>query len=308
MPKHLTEDQVEQFKRDGFIHPMDGLTPAEAQECIECLEDYESRTGQTARDSLTLKSHLPFGLFSRVIRNERVLDAVEDLIGPNILCWGSSFFVKEPHSETFVSWHADTYYYGIEPQETVTAWIAFSPSNLESGCMRCIPGSHKTKTEFYNAPEDLIGPNILCWGSSFFVKEPRSETFVSWHADTYYYGIEPQETVTAWIAFSPSNLESGCMRCIPGSHKTKTEFYNAPEENNILTRGQNTRNVDESKAVFMPLEPGQFSIHQECTVHSSQPNNSDYRRIGYSIHYCPTHVRETMYDPVDGKKSAVHSR
>ena len=229
MPKHLTEDQVEQFKRDGFIHPMDGLTPAEAQECIECLEDYESRTGQTARDSLTLKSHLPFGLFSRVIRKERVLDAVEDLIGPNILCWGSSFFVKEPHSETFVSWHADT----------------------------------------------------------------------------YYYGIEPQETITAWIAFSPSNLESGCMRCIPGSHKTMTEFYNAPEENNILTRGQNTRNVDESKAVHMPLEPGQFSIHQECTVHSSQPNNADYRRIGYSIHYCPTHVRETMYDPVDGKKSAA---
>ena len=55
----------------------------------------------------------------------------------------------------------------------------------------------------------------------------------------------------------------------------------------------------------MPLEPGQFSIHHECTVHSSEPNKSDYRRIGYSIHYCPTHVRETMYDPVDGKKSAA---
>ena len=55
----------------------------------------------------------------------------------------------------------------------------------------------------------------------------------------------------------------------------------------------------------VPLEPGQFSIHHECTVHSSLPNNADYRRIGYSIHYCPTHVRETMYDPVDGKKSAA---
>ena len=94
MTKHLTEKQVESFKDNGFISPMDGLTAAEAQECLECLEDYEKRTGNSAQDSLTLKSHLPFGLFSRVIRNERVLDAVEDLIGPNILCWGSSFFVK----------------------------------------------------------------------------------------------------------------------------------------------------------------------------------------------------------------------
>jgi len=229
MPKHLTEEQVEQFHRDGFISPMNALSADEAQECFDTLEDYERRTGHSAQDSLTLKSHLPFGLFSRVIRNEHVLDAVED----------------------------------------------------------------------------LIGPNILCWGSSFFVKEPKSDKFVSWHADTYYYGIEPQETVTAWIAFTPSNMESGCIRCIPGSHKQKTEFENAPEENNILARGQNTKDVDESKAVYMPLEAGQFSIHHECTVHSSLPNNADYRRTGYSIHYCPTHVRETMYDPVDGKKSAA---
>ena len=229
MTKHLTEEQVESFKNNGFISPMDALNQSEAAECLQCLEDYENLTGNSAQERLTLKSHLPFGLFSRVIRNERVLDAVED----------------------------------------------------------------------------LIGPNILCWGSSFFVKEPKSPTFVSWHADTYYYGIEPQETVTAWIAFSPSNLESGCIRCIPGSHKVKTEFDNNPQEHNVLARGQNTKNVNENDAVFMPLEAGQFSIHHECTVHSSLANNADYRRIGYSIHYCPTHVRETMYDPVDGKKSAA---
>lgn len=229
MPKHLTEAQVAQFRRDGFIFPLDALTPAEARECRDCLEDYERRTGLTAQDSLTLKSHLPFGLFSRLIRHDRVLDAVEDLIGPNILCWGSSFFVKEPHTEAYVSWHADT----------------------------------------------------------------------------YYYGIEPQETVTAWIAFTASSPVSGCMRAIPGSHLSKSEFDNAPDPDNILRRGQRTRGVDESKAVHMPLAPGQFSIHHECTVHSSEPNRSDDRRIGYSIHYCPTYARETMYDPVDGRKSAA---
>ncbi len=229
MPKHLSDDQVVQFKRDGFISPLSALSAEEAAACVACVEDYEKRTGRTAMSSLALKAHMPFGLLNRVIRNEKLLDAVED----------------------------------------------------------------------------LVGPNILCWGSSFFVKEPKSEAFVSWHADTYYYGIEPQETVTAWIAFTPSNLVSGCIKCIPGSHLAKTDFDNAPDENNILKRGQVTRNVDESKAVAMPLEPGQFSIHHECTVHASEPNNSDFRRIGLSIHYCPTYVRETMYDPIDGKKAAA---
>ena len=229
MPKHLTEAQVEQFRHDGFVFPMSAISAEEAAECRACLEDYERRTGQSAQESLTLKSHMPFGLFSRLIRNERVLDAVEDLIGPNILCWGSSFFLKEPHSEAYVSWHADT----------------------------------------------------------------------------YYYGIEPQETVTAWIAFTRADQVSGCIRFIPGSHLGKTDFENAPDANNMLKRGQRTRNVDVSKAVYMPLETGQFSIHHECTVHSSEPNRSDQHRIGYSIHYCPTHARETMYDPIDGKKSAA---
>tara|TARA_R110000787_G_scaffold38793_42_gene97612 strand:+ start:711 stop:1532 length:822 start_codon:yes stop_codon:yes gene_type:complete len=229
MGKMLSDGQIEGFRRDGFIYGLNALTQEEAAECRRCLEEYETRTGQSAQESLTLKSHLPFGLFSRLIRHDKVLDAVEDLIGPNIFCWGSSFFVKEPHSEAYVSWHADT----------------------------------------------------------------------------YYYGIEPQETVTAWIAFTPANLVSGCIRAIPGSHLAKSDFENAPDPNNILKRGQRTRDVDESKAVYMPLEPGQFSIHHECTVHSSEPNRSDDRRIGYSIHYCPTHARETMYDPVDGRKSAA---
>lgn len=229
MTKHLSQEQVERFRRDGFIWPMTALSAAAAAECRDVLEEYERRTGQSAQETLTLKSHMPFGLFSRLIRNDRILDAMED----------------------------------------------------------------------------LIGPDILCWGSSFFVKEPDSTAYVSWHADTYYYGIEPQETVTAWVAFTAANDVSGCLRCIPASHLATTEFENAPDPDNILKRGQRTLNVDETKAVLMPLEPGQFSIHHECTVHSSEPNRSDARRIGYSIHYCPTHVRQTRYDPVDGKRSAA---
>ena len=73
----------------------------------------------------------------------------------------------------------------------------------------------------------------------------------------------------------------------------------------MLGRGQTTRGVDEARAVYMPLEPGQFSIHHECTVHSSEPNNADHRRIGYSIHYCPAHVRQTRYSSAERPTAAL---
>ena len=108
-----------------------------------------------------------------------------------------------------------------------------------------------------------------------------------------------------WVAFTPSDRTSGCIRCIPGSHKAEQAFDQSPSAHNMLRRGQTTRGVKEKEAVYMPLEPGQFSMHHECTVHSSEPNNADYRRIGYSIHYCPTHVRQTRYSPADGLPTAA---
>ena len=219
MPKHLSAEQVERFHRDGFLYPMTALDAGAARACADRLERYERDTGKSAMKSLSLKAHVPFRMFSELIRHPRILDAVED----------------------------------------------------------------------------VLGPDVVCWGSSFFVKEARSESFISWHADTYYYGLEPRETVTVWLALTRANRVSGCLRCIPGSHRIEQAFDEAPSQHNILGRGQTTRGVDAAKAVCMPLEPGQFSMHHECTVHSSEPNNSDHRRIGYSIHYCPAHVHQTRF-------------
>lgn len=229
MPKHLSEDQVARFRRDGFLFPMTALDAAEAEACADRIAAYERDTGKSAMNSLSFKAHMPFGRFSKLIRNPRIVDAVED----------------------------------------------------------------------------LLGPDLVCWGSSFFVKEPGSESYISWHADTYYYGLEPQDTVTVWLAFTASDRVSGCLRCIPGSHRVEQGFDEAPSEHNMLGRGQTTRGVEEAKAVYMTLAPGQFSIHHECTVHSSEPNNADYRRIGYSIHYCPAHVRQTRHTPEDGLPAAA---
>ena len=156
-----------------------------------------------------------------------------------------------------------------------------------------------------DAVEDVVGPNIVCWGSSMFVKEPHDPLFVSWHADTYYYGFEPAETCTVWIAFTPSKDLSGCVRVLPGSHNLEMPVDEAPSEHNHLCRGQTTRGVDEAKAVPMHLSPGQFSMHHERVVHGSAPNNADWRRIGYSFHYCATNVRQVRYAADEPKPEAA---
>ena len=146
--------------------------------------------------------------------------------------------------------------------------------------------------------EDLIGPDIVCWGSSFFAKPARDPGYISWHQDSTYYGLEPPESVTAWIAFTDATPLSGCMKIVPGSHLGPTirEHVETRALNNMLSRGQTIADIDEAEAVDMPLRAGQFSIHHNKTVHSSEPNRADWPRIGYAVHYAAAHVRQTQYD------------
>jgi non-heme Fe2+,alpha-ketoglutarate-dependent halogenase len=151
--------------------------------------------------------------------------------------------------------------------------------------------------------EDLIGPNILAFASRFWVKPGSDGSFVSWHQDSAYFGCDPHDMVTCWVALTPANRGNGCMRSMPGSHKIGYEHdeshENAPgdapgEKKNLLGRGQTIRGLDESKAVHMELEQGQFSIHNERTAHASGPNNTPDVRIGYSFFLIPTHVKSTL--------------
>jgi ectoine hydroxylase-related dioxygenase (phytanoyl-CoA dioxygenase family) len=149
-----------------------------------------------------------------------------------------------------------------------------------------------------DAVEDLIGSDLLCWNTLFWVKEAGSESFVSWHQDYNYWGLDSRDLVTVWLALSPASVESGCMKVMPGSHK-KGSMPHADKYNddNMLTRGQEiSKGVDEDKAVFMPLEPGQASFHNVQTAHASGANNTSERRIGLSLHYLPTHAQQTVGD------------
>jgi hypothetical protein len=147
-----------------------------------------------------------------------------------------------------------------------------------------------------DAVEDLVGPDFALWGSVLFIKEPQSSHFVSWHQDATYMGLEPHEFVTPWLALSPSNLETGCMRMIPGSHRDAIHVHDETfHEDNILTRGQQIADVDESAAVDLVLKPGQMSLHHARTIHASRPNRGNRRRAGYAIQaYVPAPARQLV--------------
>ena len=146
-----------------------------------------------------------------------------------------------------------------------------------------------------DAVEGVIGPDILCWASSFFTKEAHDPSYVSWHQDLTYWGLEPADIVTAWIALSPSTPESGCMRVVPGSHKRDvlphTETFAA---HNLLSRGQEIQvEVDERQAKDLVVQPGEMSLHHVKLIHGSGPNQANDRRIGFAVRYVPTYVRQT---------------
>lgn len=147
-----------------------------------------------------------------------------------------------------------------------------------------------------DAVETILGPDILVWGSTFFIKEPHSKGYVSWHQDLRYWGLDGDAVVSAWIALGPVNKANGCMRFVPESHKGGlADHKDTFTESNFLTRGQEAAvKIDESKVVHVELAPGQASFHHGRLLHASAPNRSDERRIGLVVNYIAPHVRQTV--------------
>jgi len=143
--------------------------------------------------------------------------------------------------------------------------------------------------------EQLIGPDILCWSTIFWIKDAGSKSFVSWHQDNTYWGLSSRNVVTAWFAISDASVEAGCMSVLPGSHVGATLAHeDTYHEDNMLTRGQAIRGIDERRAVYMPLRAGEMSLHNYCLAHGSGPNVSGDRRIGVSMHFMPPATKQVV--------------
>ncbi len=143
MTKLLSPTAVQAFQRDGYCAPVRVMSADAAHQYRAALEAHEAKAGQPLQGNLRHKTHLLFTWADELVHHPKILDAVEDVIGPDILCWTSLFFIKEANSPGFVSWHQDSTYWGLEPDDVITAWIAFTEVTPENGYMQVIPGSHK---------------------------------------------------------------------------------------------------------------------------------------------------------------------
>lgn len=218
MGKRLTAEQVDRYGRDGILFPIDVAPPADSGSLLERFEATERAHGGALAGRVSQKPHLLYPWMDQLVRSPAILDAVEDVLGPNLFCWGSQFFTKNPQDPGYVSWHQDGTYWGLSSPDVMTAWVALTPSVPENGCMRVVPGTHKSQVP---------------------------------HADTF-------------------------------------------AESNLLSRGQEIAvEVDLAQAVDVVLQPGQMSLHHVLIVHGSEPNRSDMRRVGFAIRYVPTHVSQS---------------
>lgn len=218
MAKRLSTETVARYRRDGFHFPVRVLSAQEARSYRDRLEAAERASGGPLAGDRRHKVHLLYTWANELARHPAILDAVEDVIGPDILCWSTTFFTKEAQSPAFVSWHQDATYWGLSTDDVITAWVAFADAPVESGAMKFWPGSH-----LRNQLE---------------------------HRDTF-------------------------------------------DQNNLLTRGQEIAvDVPEGAGVDVTLRAGEMSLHHVLLVHGSGPNTTLDRRIGFAIRYIPPHVRQ----------------
>ena len=234
-----TESIENVYSRDGFVFPIKAVDEIEAKKIRADLELAELETRDDPARLALIRSY-PDRLipsFDRLIRNQNLIDAVKPILGPDLLVWSGGLFIKEASTSHIVSWHQDLTYWGLDDAEEVTAWVALSPSNLQSGCMKFVPGSHKNQ---------LV---------------PHTDTF---------------------------------------------------DENNLLSRGQEIAvKVDDSDGVSVVLETGQASLHHGHLFHSSGPNATSDRRIGVAIRYIKPSMKQrngsgTLVSLVEGKDDFNH--
>lgn len=216
------QDIRETFARDGYVAPLAAMTQAEAAGYRARLEAIErDHAGHPfLKEGVYSMPHLLFPLVDEVMRRPSILEPVSQVLGPDLLVWGTTFFIKDADTPDHVTWHQDLTYWGLDSTREVTAWIALSAATVKSGAMRFLPGSHTKE----------IAP----------------------HRDTF-------------------------------------------GGTNLLTRGQEIAvEVDEARAVDVVLEPGQMSLHHGRLFHASHHNRSGDRRIGLALRYISPDMRQTV--------------
>ena len=162
----LSADQINQYNEKGYVAPIEALNKDEANEIKKEIEFIEKKWPNELDGLGRNYVHLISPIFDRVAHNSKVLDAVESIIGKDILVCGTTLFIKNPDEKGFVSFHQDAKYIGLEPNNWVTAWIAVTDANEENGCMRMWPKTHKEDLKNHIEKFDYDKGNLLTRGQT----------------------------------------------------------------------------------------------------------------------------------------------
>ena len=254
--KLLTSEQKREFDRDGYVSPIRIMSTEQALTLRQRLEDFERTQGGPLKGSLRHKTHLLFTWLNELVRNEKILDVVEDLYGPDLLCWTSNFFIKEGRDPAFVSWHQDSTYWGLSRPDVVTAWVALSESNLTNGAMEVIPGSHLMDQIAHR--DTYSDNNLLTRGQEVAVEVDQTKAKVvvlqpgemSLHHVRIIHGSAPNASLDRRIGFA--------IRYIPTSVRQVNGADSA-----TLVRGTDTFNTFEHEPQpTRDFDPDFVRIHQ----------------------------------------------
>ncbi len=219
-PRILTYAQIEHYNRDGYLKGIRIFSEAESRENRHYFDDLLTRVLAAGGTSYSISTaHLKYGRVYDLLTDHRIVDCVRDLLGENVVAWGSHFFCKMPHDGKRVSWHQDASYWPLSPSKTATVWLAIDDADCENACMRFIPGTHHFGHLTYRLTEN-DGENVL------------------------------DQTV--------DNAE---------------EF---------------------GEPIDVDLKAGEISIHNDLLLHGSEANDSDRRRCGLTLRYCAADVRAGM--------------
>ncbi len=227
MVKKLTAEQVADYRRDGYIAAQPALDADEVVRYRAALEAHEAALGAhmlALPPMQARKLHVRYPWAAELVRHPAILDVIEDLIGPDILIFNATFFIKEAGTDGITAWHQDSTYFGLDPLEHVSGWLALSDATPESGCMEFLPGS--------------------------------------------------------------SGL--GQLR-----HAAKASPTSINHASQVIVEP-----FDDSGTVLLPVPAGSFSCHHTLVLHQSGPNRSNDRRIGFGISYIPAHVRHLGSTPM----------
>ena len=163
---NLTPNQIDSYNKEGFISDLNVLSFEEAKEIRDEIERIEKEWPNSLDGINRNYVHLISPIFNKVCLNKNILDAVESIIGKNILICGTTLFIKNPEEKGFVSFHQDAKYIGLEPHNWVTAWVAVTDSNEENGCMRMWSGTHKLDLKKHVEKFDYNEGNLLTRGQT----------------------------------------------------------------------------------------------------------------------------------------------